>query len=458
MYLFARPLLADLVGRSAPGPPGGSPRDAVPDPVGLLVRYTVGVSPARPWPSTTRRALCGAAVARILYALIILGTGEVWRAPLLLAQQSAPPEGIDPAFAFAVPLLLVVVAVAAVAFLVGLWTRVAGVVLLAALWMVLGPLQTLGTPLHVHHLVWVGAVLAMMPTHRALAVDVWRERGSVSLATLDDEARAATHGLRCIALLLGLVYFFPGLHKWAAPLSPFADGDALARLIRLKALEGGFVPPIDPAHTTLLWASGIVVVVVELALPGLALWRPRWASLAMLGLQGAIWWMIGLPFTGLLVCGLFFWVVPPADTTSLSPRVSLIPRSSRAVIVVGCVVLLGVCWAGVMGEMRGWPFACYPTFASPPPTRINVVDVEYRAGDQWHRIPHDRLYPPTRRTSVHAAERRVRDRAGATRFLRWRRLDPAWAPYHDVTHFRLRRSEVWLDGSGRIVRHAWWSL
>src|SRR5690242_17769699 len=58
-----------------------------------------------------------------------------------------------------------------------------------------------------------------------------------------------------------------------------------------------------------------------------------------------------------------------AHVTALR-RVQLI-----CIAVIGSALLLGSVWGGMSRRINGWPFACYPTFSSPPPDHIMSLSV-----------------------------------------------------------------------------------
>ena len=70
----------------------------------------------------------------------------------------------------------------------------------------------------------------------------------------------------------------------------------------------------------------------------------------------------------------------------------------KRIAVVGSILLLGAVCGGVSKHIDGWPFACYPTFSSPPPEQIaslSVVAVAPSGGETEVRnfgFPYHRFY------------------------------------------------------------------
>lgn len=347
-----------------------------------------------PWPVADARAL---ATLRILVGGVPLLSGDVWRAPL-----------VSPA-----PWPLVAAAlVAAAATCVGLFTRAASIALAACLFAIVDALQRGGTAVHAHHLAWLAAVVASAPSGAAWSIDA--RRGRAHAATPTDAGVAVL----AASLVLAGCYVFPGIHKLFAATSPFFDADALARLVRLKAVEAGRDVPFGlDAHPSLLVAGAAAVVVVELALPFLAV-VPRVrivGAVVMLAFHAALGVVLAIPFTALAVF---------APVLALRVHYARAPRPSPPILIVAAVLLGGIAWTGAAATTRAAPFACYPTFASRVPATIGDVVVEVvRADGSVAVVPADDFAPLDMRTAVIGAARRARDADGAVAVLRTRADD-----------------------------------
>jgi hypothetical protein len=109
------------------------------------------------------------------------------------------------------------IAAGALAFLamVGLFTRPAAALASLLGVYVLGSQYLFGKVDHTfHHVIWFGLLLAASPSGDALSVDAWRARRRGKPPP--GPARAYALPIRCMWLLMGVAYFFPGLFKLLA--------------------------------------------------------------------------------------------------------------------------------------------------------------------------------------------------------------------------------------------------
>ena len=133
------------------------------------------------------------------------------------------------------------------------------------------------------------------------------------------------------------------------------------------------------------------------------------------------------------------------------------PRQLRPAIIVGALLLVSAVVQGARGQMRAYPFSCYPTFewiARPEMPDLLIVAAD-DAGPP-REVPHARD-AAGRRTQRQWAE--VWSLAGVTAPVDARRLGAYYAAVvpapgasaRRVTFFRVYRSVVPGDG-GRIAR------
>lgn len=158
--------------------------------------------------------------------------------------------------------------IACVLAVLGLWTRVATVVAAVLGLHLLGIPQFFGKVSHYHHLWWAAALLAAAPCGDALSLDsarrAWRSPG----ARPGRELRGVRYGLplRLLWSLLGLVYFFPGLWKFASAGLEWALSDNLRFVMyeHWSRLQGFTPPPVPIDEPPLLYAVGLAVLAFEL--------------------------------------------------------------------------------------------------------------------------------------------------------------------------------------------------
>jgi len=276
---------------------------------------------------------------------------------------------IQPALARAAQ---IVTAFSALCALVGVMARPALVVLTLSGFYLYSIAQLTGFVWHDMHLLWFAALLAASPCDDVMAFDARRP--------LDVTGVRYAVPLACFRLLLSAVYFFPGLHKLMEGGIGWALSDNLRNQLYYKWAQHGELPwfRIDQ-HPWLLRLGGMFVLCFELAFPVLVHVRRTRALAAVLGvafhlLSAAIF---RIPFASLWICyvALFDLRRPAGRLASVLERgrarfrkpvepEQLPEPESRPVLslAIGGVLVLGAVIQGARGQMRSYPFACYPTF------------------------------------------------------------------------------------------------
>jgi hypothetical protein len=174
-------------------------------------------------------------------------------------------------------------------------------------------------------------------------------------------------------LFLGLVYFFPGLHKLRVSGLSWMTAENVTNQMHAKWLEHARVPALRVDHVPALLSAGAVLVVVfELTFIGLALWsrRTRWIALGaglVFHLSTQLFFFI--PFVSLWACYVVL-IARPGGAVDAEAKADAKP------IIVGVVIALAAIVQGVRGQSDAWPFACYPTFAHVQSATIPDVLVE----------------------------------------------------------------------------------
>lgn len=330
------------------------------------------------------------AVFRIVVALLFLTTGEVRDAPAwasLSPSLAVAPRGwgwalaLFPPNALAARVASLAVIAGAVLGAVGLFTRAAFTVLVvAALYLLALPLRN-GMPYHYQHLVWFAAICAASPCADALALDSWRRRRGEP-----PPPRSPAYGvpLRVAWLLVGVIFFFPGLWKLRTLGLDWITSDNLRNQMYWKWASTGFTPPfrIDRSPA-LLHAGAAAAVALELSFV-CAIWT-RWsrrvAIAAALVFHASARGFMGIDFSALWLTYVMFidwhglarrWL-RRSDAT-LPPAPSPLARLAPA-LIAGAMLIAGAVEAGARGAISGWPFACYPTFQDRAATRIPALAI-----------------------------------------------------------------------------------
>jgi hypothetical protein len=332
------------------------------------------------------------ALLRIAVAGVILLSSEPAVAHVVAARPAAlwiAPEGLGwlgtvvPLHVHGVAVGTAVLRVSAGLVLAGALVRLALPVLAASLLYVFGAAQLTGTVTHDMHLFWFVVLLAFAPAADALSLDAWARGAPLDGGPATTESTAAAAIARS---WLGAIYFFPGLHKVGENGLRWITSDNLKNQMYFKWYEAGGVAPwprIDrvPGLVNVL-AGGVVVF--ELAMPLLVLSRRTrpWAIAAGFAFHLGAGHFMDVLFPSLIVC--YVVLLPGAAMRALvvrfrRPAAAQIAsrRALRAPLVaVGIAFGSAIVVQGLRAQTQGWPFACYPTFATLAPDRIVDLAVD----------------------------------------------------------------------------------
>lgn len=311
----------------------------------------------------------GLAALRVAVVAILLISPEMRAAPALAREPGwllASPEGLGwlARWQFSPQL---VGGVQALAFsagataLLGYWSRLSCGVLALAATFLLSFTERAGATWHGMHLLWLLGLLAVSRCGDVWSLDAWGLRvPSASLAY-----GVPLCGAR---LLLGAVYFFPGLHKLMSAGLAWGSAENVTAILYSKWFQHGRLPPLRiDAAPSLLVVGGVLVLLFELSFWLLAL-VPQTRLLALLAglaFHAATQVFFFIRFPSIWVCYVvllpwqrafarYVWAIPgrvPGGTGWPWPSVA-----------VGAALLVGAGVAGARGQTQGFPFACYPTF------------------------------------------------------------------------------------------------
>ena len=310
------------------------------------------------------------------------------------------PIGVEPVrFAY-----LVLIA-AVIAGTLGVATRLSWAIATVLGLYVLAIPQLAGSVFHYHHLVWFAALLAASPSGDALSIDGWlaRRRG----VAVPDRAVAYGLPIRIAWVLIGLIFFFPGLWKLITSGGEWIFSDNLRNHMWAKwAQMPGFTPLARVDRVPWLVQLGaFFVVLLELSFLPLVLFRrTRLVAVgAALVFHQLTAHLMGLRFPALWLCYVVFvdwervarWV-----GRELAPRGPVPARSARTVrltAVVGAVLIAGAATFGGLGISEAWPFACYPKFDRIARARLPALEVELAYPDgRTYVVPVEQMSPEGR--------------------------------------------------------------
>jgi hypothetical protein len=280
----------------------------------------------------------------------------------------------------------------------GLFSRASFALLTASAAYVLLIPQLGGAVFHDHHLLWFAALLAASPCGDALSVDAWRARRRG--ASPPDGGPAHGLALRFAWLCVGLIYFFPAVHKLRAMGLDWALSDNLRHQLWWKWAQDPTLLPrlrIDRVPWLLHALAGLTLL-FELTFVGLVFVRRTrlLAVAAALAFHAGTHLLMGIDFSVLYACYTVFlpwsaWVARFREALPAAPLVGVSPlawSSLRPLVTVGALLVTGIVTAGAAGAMQAYPFACYPTFAFDPGPSMPalVIDVVHTDGRE-ERLP-----------------------------------------------------------------------
>lgn len=346
---------------------------------------------------------------RINVALVLLAVQDVHRLSFAAARIPAalrtPPLGWAWAFRrfpldlAATRALFVALTVATITGGLGVCSRASfAVVALVGLFF-WAPAQSIGSAVHFHHLLWFAALLAASPCGDALSLDrlFARRRGALP------PAPSVAYGvpIRAAWLLLGAVFFFPGLWKLLSVGPAWVFSDNLRNQMYAKWTQMADFAPLARVDRVpgLLRLGALLTVALELSFPLLVLFRRTRvpAAIAAFLFHQATAAFMGLRFPSLWWCYPVF-----VDGERLATRLELLPpspvtapstRSPWPPLVMAAVLLTGAVGFGAAGESDGWPFACYPKFDRVVGDTLPALEVELVYPDHALVVPTRAMFP-----------------------------------------------------------------
>jgi hypothetical protein len=349
-------------------------------------------------------ALSLAALRVVVPAMVLLAPGfrQGVRVAAWAPARWVVPEGlhwfvahvpISPRWALTAQVLTAFCALCA---MVGIRARLALGALTLSTFYLFSIAQLTGWVWHDMHLLWFCALLAASPCDDVLAVDATRP-------LLSQGVRYA-RPLLYVRLLLGAVYFFPGLHKLMQSGLSWALSNNLRNQLWWKWAEHGSVPHFRVDHFPwLLHGGGLFVLFFELSFPLLVLFRRTRPVAAAAGIAFHVLarGLFLIPFESLWVC--YVALVDLRPLVRRLPRIGKrlaepagAPPPARSVtlwapVAVGSILLVPAVVQGARGQMQSYPFACYPTFQWQPGTRMPDLVVT-AVGPQGREVelPHAR--------------------------------------------------------------------
>lgn len=212
---------------------------------------------------------------------------------------------------------------AAVAGAIGFFSRSSAALVSILFLLAWGRLQWYGKVDHVHHLVWFALILMLSPSGDALSFDsvraaIKRARDGVTSPPLPGQ-RYGTPLALCM-LLVGVLYFFPGLWKISRSGLDWVFSDSPKFMMQTEwKLYGDWLPLFRFDQYPALYHSGaLFTLLFELTFIFLLLFRRTrwWAPLLGFGFHWMTYFTLNIEFETLRNCyvlfvdwaGLFRWI------------------------------------------------------------------------------------------------------------------------------------------------------
>ena len=177
--------------------------------------------------------------------------------------------------------------------------------------------------------------------------------------------------IQLIALLIGIIYFFPGFHKvWSSGLY-WAFSDNLKNQIFLKALEAGKLKPdfYTPGFDFILQIAALLTIAFELSFVFLIVSKKHRGIAVAAGVIFHVcsYFFLQINFLYLLACYVIFldWekIFARFGINFSLPDISAPATFNRslAVILIGAILIGLNVTAGIF-KINSWPVSCFPTF------------------------------------------------------------------------------------------------
>jgi len=332
-------------------------------------------------------------LTRIVAGLVIATSADVHHASSFAALDhilSAPPWGLGwlssmPISHGLAEMLRWAVVGGALIGALGIYARATWTLTACGLLVLLALPQRLGAVVHVHHLVWVAAMLAASPCADVSSVDARFEPRPLR--------PSAAYALPLLVLrgLVAAIYFFPGLHKLLTFFHGVEPGFWFRSHLHWKWMQAGIAPALPVALTpALLTAAAVLAVSFELAMPLLVSFRRTrpFALLTALLFHAGTAYLLYIRFETLLV--LLISLLDVGASEGIVQTLRSRAEAGMPARVVGATLLLGACVTGALGATQLYPFACFPTFADAAPRTMPSVRVDVLTGGRRCALPRPR--------------------------------------------------------------------
>lgn len=397
------------------------------------------------------------ALTRIVAGLVIATSADVHHAASFASLDhvlSVPPWGLGwlsdiPISRGPAELLRWAVVGGALIGALGIYARTTWTLTASGLLVLLALPQSMGAVAHVHHLVWVAAMLAASPCADVGSIDARFEPRPLR--------SSAAYALPVLVLrgLVGAIYFFPGLHKLLTFIQGVEPGFWFRSHLHWKWMQAGAAPALPVAVTpSLLTAAAVLAVSFELSMPLLVCFRRTrpLALLAALLFHAGTAYLLYIRFETLLVVLVSLIDIGPSEgiVQTLRDRA----QAGIAARVVGATLLFAACVTGAIGTTQLYPFACFPTFADAAPPTMPSARVDVLTNGRRCALPRPRgnaEWVQSFRIAGAYGDVLSEERARAYVVARFRAVGQA-CPLQTTSTFELHAESLrWDDATPRVA-------
>ena len=261
--------------------------------------------------------------------------------------------------------------------LIGLFTNLSIALFALSTFYILGIPQFHGEVNHTHYLIWFSFILACSPCGDAFSIDLLR-KGQYRYF-IPVQSTSYTLPLSFIALLLGIIYFFPGFWKiWSCGLD-WGLTDNLQNHLHEKWRQfANWKPIILIDNFPFLYRSaGLSTILIETSFLFLIFFPVARPLIAIGGLifHIFIYIFLNIFFLPLTICYASFlnvkMILPKTITSnnlSTSNAIDSPPNNDKKKVYIMATKITGIGLLVIntalgFGKITdSWPFACYPLF------------------------------------------------------------------------------------------------